>query len=853
MNDNNKIRNVILIGGLVIVSLMIPCVAAAPPQTGHPYMLFHDIQEIPGYQFSTIQPWNGYQDLVLRSADGSLSKNFAGNLGSYDRVGYRGGFARDLGLAYQITKKPVYALKAREALLNLNVGTVSEKVDKANALGAYSLAYDFIQPTLDTTNNTIIRDKLATLADTVYKDLNDNGITRNYVSFADYHGQAYPMMGIAGAALADYTNPNNLALSSTPEDWYKVGTDYLFVDDKLHSYGRSLFSFGFDETSGKYLNGAYKSYVTEDFAWWLQVYNYTYGENPFEKYPAAKQAFTSELWEELPNGYSSNYVTNGNTKWTYNKGFVNLLDDQTKSNILNYDELLDASTILPYTRTMGEVSPGILYCVYGNYASISRTYPATTSHLDTTSILQVFRENWNTDSDWLSLVTFNTITTSNRDSAHMDQLSFEYYSRGDLLLADAGEIRNVLDEPYGTNDVSHNTIAIENPRTSFPVSPWSGSTSAGIYKGDASELTTPATVDTVVQMPWIQLLQTNVSITNVMAGKWLAKTSLSSPVNYERTILYPDSDYFIVIDRMQGTEPWIYRNIFRPTSLTITPTVDTNSDGVYAESEVGHVNGALTIGSTPYNWQSLPYKTETTTGITANSLTWTTTNPYGKAVTMNLFSSPSSEILVEKNVGRVGGYDAKSEVFNPVIWFRTPSANSEYRVTALLSSYSTEQAKNAQEIAVTGTGHAIKVSSSSSVDYIYTGKGISSFAGFTTDADTVFIRQRGDNVQVTLLGGSYLKYQNDPWISLSKKADFLTANREKGTTDYRIQGEPDLRGDIFQQPVDSNKIEKRTNSNEQQKPMVKSDINAVSEETSEMILVKLGKIVLSIFTLKTTG
>jgi hypothetical protein len=145
------------------------------------------------------------------------------------------------------------------------------------------------------------------------------------------------------------------------------------------------------------------------------------------------------------------------------------------------------------------------------------------------------------------------------------------------------------------------------------------------------------------------------------------------------------------------------------------------------------------------------------------------------------------------------------------------------------------------------------VSSSSSVDYIYTGKGISSFAGFTTDADTVFIRQRGDNVQVTLLGGSYLKYQNDPWISLSKKADFLTANREKGTTDYRIQGEPDLRGDIFQQPVDSNKIEKRTNSNEQQKPMVKSDINAVSEETSEMILVKLGKIVLSIFTLKTTG
>ena len=70
----------------------------------------------------------------------------------------------------------------------------------------------FIQPTLDPATDTIIRDKLATLADSVYKDLNDNGTNKNYITFADYHGQAYPNMGIAGAALADYTNPNNLPL-----------------------------------------------------------------------------------------------------------------------------------------------------------------------------------------------------------------------------------------------------------------------------------------------------------------------------------------------------------------------------------------------------------------------------------------------------------------------------------------------------------------------------------------------------------------------------------------------------------------------------------------------------------------
>src|SRR5690606_28981831 len=140
--------------------------------------------------------------------------------------------------------------------------------------------------------------------------------------------------------------------------------------------------------------------------------------------------------------------------------------------------------------------------------------------------------------------------------------------------------------------------------------------------------------------------------------------------------------------------------IFRPTSLVVTPTADTNKDGVYAESEVGHVNGALTLGATPYNWLALPYKDETTTGITANALSWSTTNPYGKAVTMDLVSAPASEIMIEKNVGRIGAYGAKSEVYNPVVWFRTPQATSQYRVTALLSRYASDEAKTAAEIPV---------------------------------------------------------------------------------------------------------------------------------------------------------
>ena len=852
MVDNKNIRYVILVWGLVILSLIIPSVAATPPQTGHPYMLFHDISETPGYQYRTVDPWKTYQNDIIGSAKESLTRNFSGTISGYDRVMYRGSFAQNLGMAYQITKNAIYAEKAKEALLNLNVGTVSDKVDKAGALQAYSLAYDFIQPTLDPTTDRIIRDKLATLADTVYKDLNDNGTSKGYVTFDDYHGQAYPAMGVASAALYDYTNPNKLPLTSMPAEWHKVGTEYLFVNDKLHTYNRSLFSFGFDESSGASVNGAYKEYTLRNFATWFQVSQHAYGENLLELYPAAKKAYTSEVWGSLPNQYSSNYVTDGNLKWIYHKAIISLLPDTEKPMVLNHLNRV-SSTLLPYSEYTGGMSSNLLYCVYGNYASMTPTFPANTSHLDPNSIFQVFRGNWNDDSDWLSLITFNIKTNSNRDMAHHDQLSFEYYSRGDLLLADAGENKYVLGRDYGQYEIDHNTIAIENPRTPFTVSSWSGSASKGIYKGYATGMVTPVTVDTTVQVPWMQLMKTSAPVTQVLNGSWSVSQKLSTPIQYSRTILYPDSDYFIVVDRMEGSEPWIYRNIFRPTSLIITPTVDANKDGSYTESEVGHVNGALTIGSTSYDWQALPYKTETTTGITANSLTWSTTNPYGKAVTLNLVSAPSSEILVEKNVGRIAGDNAMNEVFNPIIWFRTPATTSEYRVTALLSSYSTERDKNATEIAVTGTGHALKVISPSSEDYIYTGKGISSFAGFTTDADIVYIRKRGEDAQVTLLGGSVLKYQNDSWITLSKIAASITIYRENGSTDYRIRGEPDLQGNIFQQPVDSNMIERRTSSEIQPiKNDITSEIHTASEDTSDMtaFLEKLVKGILSIFTSK---
>jgi hypothetical protein len=265
------------------------------------------------------------------------------------------------------------------------------------------------------------------------------------------------------------------------------------------------------------------------------------------------------------------------------------------------------------------------------------------------------------------------------------------------------------------------------------------------------------------------------------------------------------------------------------------------------------VNGSLTIGSTPYSWQTLNYTAEINTGITTNSITWTTKNLYGKDVRLNLFSSPASEILVEKNVGRIGGYDATSEVYSPIVWFRTPATTAEYRVTALLSSYTTEETKNAQEITVTGIGHAMKVTSSQNTDVIYAGKGQSKFDQFSTDADVAFIRQRGENTEVTLLDGSYLKYQDTPWISMSKNADYVTVKKDGGIVDYRIQADPDLRGELFNGPIDPVKIQNPTAAIEQKNIAITGSYAGMNTGNTFdlMSLVKtIGKKVISFFNIR---
>jgi hypothetical protein len=801
-NIKTKNMNPKIYLAIAIFLIALTCIPGIASAMTHPCLLFENISETPGYQYNTTSPWSSWEASIISSADNALDKDFSDpNWPTHNNIRYRASYARDLALAYQITKNTAYAEKAKEALLNLDVGDVrtgplSGKLDRYTATRHYSLAYDWTQHYLESASDETVRDKLALLADDVYYDLNDGGTNMDHIAFADHHSQAYPIMGIAGCVLYDY---ENASLNSTPSDWIKVGTEYLFENDSLHSYpNRSLLSWAFND-DGKYFTGSYKNYFLDEFLLWSQVYSHFFNSNIFEDYPIMKRIQTSELWESLPNRYHNNYGTSGNTKYAYHRGIMSLLDDENKSYMLKHDDIIEASTLLPHSSFSAPGPTGsdlirLLYLTYEDYTSIERKYPAWTSHLDsdtTKSFFQVFRDSWENDSDWLSLITWNINTIGNRDMGHHDQLSFEYYSKGDLLLSDAGEPKHIYDYSipspylhYGEDGVFHNTIMIEDPRNPFDVSDFTNSRSRVFFKGLSKNLVTPAKVENLIETTWMELLEGKVDITTVTGADRAIKQSLTSPIDYGRTILFPNKDYFIIVDRLEGSEPWIYRNVFRPSSLSVTPSTDR-----YLE-DVGHVNGNLTIGNTPYDWLSLPYKSETDAGTTTNSIKWNTTNPYGNDVELHLFSSPSSEIKVTKHITRIGSYNTPSEVFLPLVYFRAGEAvNDLYRVTVLLPKYTTETEKTPEEVPVAGNGNAVKVTTSTYEDFIYTGKGESSFEGLTTDADILHFRKSDTQpTTLTLLRGSYVDVEGARKIDVSKQVDYLTVKYDGDSRTVNVKG-----------------------------------------------------------------
>jgi len=721
-----------------------------------------------GYLHNTETPFSTYQNAIIANADAGLLHNFS-NPADSPAIDERAAHALNLALSYMITDDVDYFNKGEEALNYLTLGTdYADGWRMGVAVGYSAMALYWIEGGINENNYTIIIDKYANYTNSTYHNLQLPSPTT--VQYVDKLGRMYPYLGVAGAL----TNYSNTSLKTNSSDWLKVGTDYFFVEDLLHSYNRSLLSFTID-TNGFFFHGAYKSYVLDDTLIWFNIYSAYYNNSIVDDYPISGKFMLDNVWSTYPNKYSTNYITYGSTQWhDYIRAVVSMFGDDNKSILLNYMEQLEANPVLPYGQlTDGSIVSSFLkYLTFNNYTSLERNYPTNyTSILHSNSsgyAINIFRNNWNDNSSWLSFAVDNyPPSASNRDKLHHDQLNIEWYDRGDLLLADAGEVKYVVPLAvygYTQGDVFHNIVGVEDPRSPFPLSIWANSSSRSFMKTTTSLANTnPPSDKGAIEVPEIEMMKKSVINNKVMGTSFSAPYTLSSNITYSRTVIFP-KDYFVLVDTMDGIEPWTYRSIFRPTSFMTVPSNATTL-------EIGHINMTLYLDNVEYDWLSLDYANanntgDNFTGINTENMMWKTVNPYNTNITASLYSVPSSDIVIQKNIGRIGGYNKQSEVYSPTVSFRMVNETNLNRITILQSNYSTETPRTTLNLSVDANHSGVLVTNSTIRDIITTSNSTNeTYSNVTTNADVSFSRKVTNLSYISAINVSYFKYDSDVWVS----------------------------------------------------------------------------------------
>jgi len=743
---------------------------AAPPspqqlisevaRKSHPRLLFTKWEETPGHRRRAEPPYGGHLGWLF------YAKVDADRHGGLYAAFY-----------YQVSKDKTYAQKAKEALAKVEPFKGTNIRLAAGPLINSALAYDWVHDTLSPEEDRRTLQRLAALADSVYRKYPTQGNTHDRIIGAS-------ALGVMALALAGY-DPKT---PSKPVDWLRDATVSLFIQDRFQfpsayrhdrRYGRFCPALlGVCNRGGFCRIGGYRAYWVATLSQWLLIYAKATGRNPLDDFPIARGVVNDPIWESMPNRMDSQQGTRASNYWGY---YHNLLALMTPPERGAFRWYATAPKVDPLRRRRTTASlDGVPWGLCCYEKDLPTAEPFWTSFYSPECEAMVFRGGWELDSDWLFFKCMNQPITSHRDMVHHDNLSFELYSRGDYLLSDGGEIRNRM-VGYGPEYAcGHNTLLIDG----------TGPVKEDITK-EYFHFVSPARFTDHCLENWLEFCEAEMDVcaveidpVKVVVGPSGARGSteatkrdanakrLAAPVNWRRAILYPGRDYFLVVDRARSKARHHYEFLFHLSSLNIVKTK--------SKDEPGHVIGALAIGGKNLEWakgvRSDPLTGENPRRVLghypgAADALWKVTNLQRKAVELRLASCPAADALT---VGRIWGRVAETrppfsgrggEVDHPFVAFRH-SAPRVARLTALLARYPEEEPWRATPIAVTGEGSAMRIQRGDLMDLVGVGEGRREFGGLETDAEVALVREKGAEVQTALLmRGRYLSRKGSPLVA----------------------------------------------------------------------------------------
>jgi PKD repeat protein len=711
-----------------------------------------------------------------------------------------------------------------------------------NTALAYDLihpSYGIAGSNLDAINNTALRLILAENADVCYRAAGSweypFSLTYNipivYVMFTSPVGEVLADEGFNSTMFNTPTLYNNRP-NSTPANWSRTGDEFLYVDDKLKDYTQVAAYTGksgamiqiSNPVSGANTEGEYTNNHYNILGRWVWMWSNAHNQNMLDVYPQAKAYAISNAWQDTPIGYSDSTSAGrwGRNFWM--PMYSQFLDANNKS-VAKW-AMNRLSNTPPYTpvylrlpggqyieshSVIADVTDGTtnryvennLFWL-SNLSSVVAAPPSYTSALWRNGSFSVFRSGWGGNETWLEARAEPDPRTvaSNRFYGRMiDQLAFSYATKGDQQMGDSGEVLQGCGVTcdFGVTGVDHNGFLFSNGTVPFPTGQIrDGSTPyLGVSIGTSGTATIKSTDHRVLRSNLIQIPSMeyqDFAIDNVSLGNYTTYTQYTNtPIDVSRGYLFPMKDYIAVIDRVKaGREIGIYNN-FKFTSLDAQKNTSTQTV-MAAQTPFNFyggatMNGTLNVNGVPVDYRGRNISEELDLGMTTNNITWTTENIYGnRSVTLNLFTAPASNVSELNGVSRMSGSTALGSagyeaMISPGVILKPADTSNMYRVTALLDRYTADTPRTPSELTVTGTGSAIKVISASGIytDTIYTGSGVSTFNGLTTNADTLFIRGVGQCAfDYTLINGNYINY-GTPYVYFSSVLmDYVSYNRTGG-------------------------------------------------------------------------
>lgn len=790
----------------------------------HPYMLFRNISEVPGFQHREEVPWSTYEIAIKSSADGGSTLNSA--------------------LWYHICSNSGgagctnYANTTITNLYNL----ASTSAERTSYAGEYAIAYDLIAGTKDTGDTTLtsaidetIRDKFAGMANksvSLAVTSNPTDINVNEILFYRYY-----YVWIISEVLHDYdTTGKNLQYGVS--DWNRMGGYDTFVLDEYNtelattSRGYSstpgMTYWYINKSGGQPLQGSYEVYYGDLQSRIPLLYNQTHG-NIFTAYPDWEKYWVHPVYMRLPNGYQPNLITNGNTIMNFWISGIEWLSPENRaysrySNAIalkNYNNAL-----LPYSKYDG-ISSFVKYLTQDNLTSEPYYHPSDKNWLTPTYV--TFRTAWNETCDFISTYTQSISVPSNRFNSNTWKFSTEYYSHGDLVIADMGELKHTfwlsnLSLIY-TTKLGHNTIQLVDPTgTACGFGPTYGVLGGSSWINSGSDFQTQIgssalgyTEGTTYSRSRGAACGDSAPYTCLDGGSSYPpyfRASCTERVWWTRKIVTPENEYMVVIDRVNSSSvDWIYKNFWSLTSFDITPTTcgSTYCPLLGKNTANGYVHGDLIIGSIPFDWDALetnPRAVDKIAGVqdgtadwsvietyagNSDTISWNTINPYGDEISTKMFTAPVANISVAKWFTRVGGYEVESEVQNPHVFFSSDSGKDLYRITVFISDWTnTTTPRIAEEVPVTGNGTSVKITSPTGdkIDYIYEGRGESTFGNYQTDADFALIRENESETpfSFTLRNGTYLVKSGGDVFGSDTRLNYVSTITKENGTRFNVSG-----------------------------------------------------------------